>query len=68
MKAMSVGHMSALIYTSISVVVAGTFLVITLLGNYDWMTRLGGTAWVFMLCMIILMPLTTQWVKRRHFT
>ncbi|MBI4285381.1 MAG: hypothetical protein HY670_05730 [Chloroflexi bacterium] len=61
----SVGLISALIYTGISVVAAVLFLVATLGGEYTLVERLGGIAWVFILSMIILMPVVTPLVKRR---
>jgi len=56
---------SALIYTGISVILAGTFFVITLLGNYSWLTRIGGAFWIFLLSMIILMPVVMPMVKKK---
>ena len=45
---------------------AGSFLAATILtGDYDWVARLGGAGWVFLLSMIILMPTITPWIKRR---
>ena len=42
------------------------FLVVTLLtGDYDWVARLGGAAWVFMLAVIILLPTVMPWVRER---
>ncbi|MBI2848259.1 MAG: hypothetical protein HYX83_03700 [Chloroflexi bacterium] len=61
----SVGFISALIYTSISVVAAGAFLLATMPGQYTLVERIGGTAWVFMLSMIILMPVITPLVKKK---
>lgn len=65
MKIRSVGFVSALIYTGISVLAAGTFFVVTLAGNYNWLTVIGGAGWVFMLSMIILMPIVTPMIKRK---
>ncbi len=63
---MSVGRISAAIYTSASLLAAlGFFLVTLLTGDYSWVARLGGAAWVFGLSMIILMPTVTPWVRRR---
>lgn len=61
------GFISAFIsYTSLSVLVAMVFLVITTLtGDYTWVARGGGAAWVFGLSMIILMPIVTPLVKKR---
>ncbi len=61
----SVGFVSAVIYTSISLVAGGLFLLATLPGQYTLVERIGGTAWVFILSMIILMPLVTPLVKKR---
>lgn len=65
MKIDSVGFKSAVIYTGISVLASGLFFVVTLLGDYNWVTRIGGTGWVFLLFMIILMPIITPIVKKR---
>jgi hypothetical protein len=60
------GIVAAVIYTSAALLGAGSFLVATILsGDYDWVARLGGAGWVFLLSMIILMPTVTPWVKRR---
>ncbi len=61
----SVGFISAVIYTSISLVVAGLFLIATLPGQYTPVERIGGIVWVFILSMIILMPLVTPLVKKK---
>ena len=66
MKTGSVGFISALIYTSVSLAASGLFFAITLAGDYDWVTRIGGAAWVFLLSMIILMPVVTPLVKNRY--
>ena len=63
---MKPGIVSAVTYTSIGLLGAGSFLAATILsGDYDWVARLGGAGWVFLLSMIILMPTITPWVKRR---
>ena len=61
-----VGLISALLYTGVSTLGAGTFLAVTVFtGDYGWVARLGGSTWVFVLSMIILMPTVTPWLKRR---
>jgi len=66
MNTQSVGFRSALIYTSVSVLLSGTFFALTTLtGSYNWLTRIGGAVWIFLLSMIILMPVVTPIVKRR---
>jgi len=59
-------YVSALVYTAISLLGAVAFLAATTLrGDYNWVARLGGAGWVFLLLMIILMPTVTPWVKKR---
>lgn len=61
----NIGSLSAIIYTSISAIAAGLFLLGTWTGKYTLVERIGGAGWVFLLSMIILMPVVTQIVKRR---
>ncbi|OGO22661.1 MAG: hypothetical protein A2Z28_00050 [Chloroflexi bacterium RBG_16_51_9] len=61
----NIGTVGALIYTVISVLGAGLFLLGTLAGEYTLVERIGGTGWVFLLSMIILMPIVTPLVKRK---
>ena len=61
-----IGLISFLTYTPISLVVAGIFLAVTLNGEYSWVARLGGAAWIFILSMIISMPLITSYYKKRY--
>ena len=65
MKAGSLGLKSAAIYSGISFLAALIFFTITWLGNYNWLTRIGGAGWVFLLFMIILMPIVTPIVKKK---
>jgi len=63
---MKPGIVAAIIYTGTALLGAGSFLTATTLsGDYDWVARLGGAGWVFLLSMIILMPTITPWIKRR---
>lgn len=63
---MKPGIISAIVYTGIALAAAGSFLAATIVsGDYDWVARLGGAGWVFLLSMIILMPTITPWIKRR---
>jgi uncharacterized membrane protein YdjX (TVP38/TMEM64 family) len=66
MKTQRVGLTSALIYTPISLFVAGIFFGITVIGDYTWVARIGGSIWVFLLSMIISMPLITSTVKKNR--
>ena len=56
---------SAVIYTGISLLAAGLFIVATLGGKYTPVERFGGAAWVFLLCMIISMPIIIPLVRKR---
>jgi hypothetical protein len=57
--------LSAIIYTGISLAAAGFFIVGTLPGHYTAVERFGGAAWVFLLCMIILMPVVIPLVRKK---
>jgi hypothetical protein len=56
---------SAVIYTGISLLAAGLFIAGTLPGHYTAVERFGGAAWVFLLCMIILMPIVIPVVRKK---
>ena len=65
-EAKNAGLLSTVIYTTVSLSAALTFFLVTLLtGDYTWVARLGGSAWIFLLSMIILMPTVTPWVRKR---
>jgi hypothetical protein len=55
----NVGWLSAVVYTAGSLVAALLFFAAATIGDYNWVGRLGGAAWVFGLMMIILMPSVT---------
>ncbi len=61
----NVGLVSGVIYTGASMVTAGIFLLATLARTYTPVERIGGTLWVFILSMIILMPIVTPRVKKK---
>ncbi len=59
------GRLSAAIYATLSALVAGIFFAVTMLtGDYSWVARVGGSVWLFLLSMIILMPTVTPRVRR----
>ena len=62
---MSAGQLSAIIYTGLSLAAGLVFFLVTLAGDYSWVARIGGAIWVFALCMIILMPTITPWIRER---
>ena len=60
------GRLSAAIYATMSALAAGIFFAVTTLtGDYSWVARVGGSVWLFLLSMIVLMPTITPWVRRR---
>ena len=60
------GLLSAAIYTAVSLMVTGIFFAVTVLtGDYSWVARVGGSVWLFLLSMIILMPTVTPLVRKR---
>ena len=62
----NVGLISAVLYTTVYTLAAGAFLALTVLtGDYSWVARAGGSGWVFLLSMIILMPTVTPWLRKR---
>ncbi len=61
----NVNQVSAVVFTAISTVAAGVFFVVTLVGDYDWVARAGGTFWVFLLAMIITMPTVIPLMRAR---
>jgi hypothetical protein len=65
-SAQDAGRLSVAIYTTVATLAAGIFFAITVLtGDYSWVARVGGSAWVFLLSMIILMPTVTPWLRKR---
>jgi hypothetical protein len=51
----------------ISLAGALAFLAVTLLtGDYSWTARLGGSVWLFLLAMIILLPTVMPLLARRQ--
>ncbi|HUF54772.1 MAG TPA: hypothetical protein VMR52_13560 [Dehalococcoidia bacterium] len=56
---------SAALYTAGSLAAALVFFAATLAGDYDWVARPGGAAWIFALTMVILMPTVLGIVRER---
>jgi hypothetical protein len=61
----NIGLVSAVIYTSVSLIAAAAFAFAATLRGYGAVERLGGAFWVFLLSMIILMPVVIPFVKSR---
>ena len=63
---LNAGKQAMVAYTSVSLMAAVAFLLLSLVSGTDtWVARLGGAAWVFFLSMIILMPTLGRWVRKR---
>jgi hypothetical protein len=62
----NINVISAIIYTGISIIAAALFILTTFLTPHTDIERFGGAAWVFILCMIILMPVVIPLVKKRQ--
>ena len=59
------GRLSVAIYAMLSALAASIFFAVTTLtGDYSWVARVGGSVWLFMLSMSILMPTVTPRVRR----
>ncbi len=64
--AQDAGRLSAAINMTVSMLAAGIFFAVTTLtGDYSWVARVGGSVWLFLLSMIILMPTVTPWLRKR---
>lgn len=62
----AVARRSALIYLSISLGAALSFLLAaSLFGNYPVVARIGGTVWVGLLSLIVSMPVVIDRVKKK---
>ncbi len=44
----------------------GFFLITTLTGDYNGLTRYGGSVWVFLLALIIALPMVAPVMKRAY--
>lgn len=62
----SVSKRAAVIYTSISVVLAVIFYLFSGFIDNNPVSRWGGAIWVFILSMIITMPIVIPAVKKRY--
>lgn len=59
-------RISAAAYTLTSLIIALSFFALaSAMGKYAPTAIYGGTAWVFLLSMIVTMPTITPWVKNR---
>ncbi|KTB49308.1 hypothetical protein DEALK_02210 [Dehalogenimonas alkenigignens] len=56
---------AVIIYTGLSLLAVGMFLIATISGDFSAVASIGGAVWVFILAMIILMPAVTGAVKKK---
>ena len=61
----NVNTVSAVVYIASASLVAFAIFVAATAAGYDWVARIGGAGWVFMLAMIILMPIVPSLVRAR---
>lgn len=59
------GRVAATLYTGGSLLAALAFFGAATIGDYDWVARLGGAGWVFVISMIVLMTTVTPYVRER---
>ncbi|MHB1419492.1 MAG: hypothetical protein ACYCX4_07845 [Bacillota bacterium] len=63
-----IARVSFLAYTGLSLALVMIFLMATYLngGQYPVVARVGGSVWVFILSMIIMMPIVIPMIKKRY--
>jgi len=61
----NVNTVSAVVYIASASLVALAIFVAATAAGYDWVARIGGAGWVFLLAMIILMPIVPSLVRAR---
>lgn len=56
----------ALASVALSALAGFAFFIVTLVaGDYTWVARVGGAAWVFLLSAVILLPTLMPWLRER---
>ena len=61
----NVNTVSAVVYTALASLAALVLFVAATAVDYDWVARIGGAGWVFLLTMIILMPIVPSLLRAR---
>ena len=61
----NVNTVSAVVYTALASLAALVLFVAATAVDYDWVARIGGAGWVFLLTMIILMPIVPSLLRER---
>ncbi len=61
----NVNTVSAVVYTALASLAALLLFVAATAVDYNWVARIGGAGWVFLLTMIILMPIVPSLLRAR---
>ncbi len=59
---------SAVVYTAAAALVAAAVFALAVVADYGWVARIGGSGWVFMLSMVVLMPIVPSLLRDRALT
>ncbi len=61
----NINTVSAVVYTALASLAALVLFVSATAVDYNWVARIGGAGWVFLLTMIILMPIVPSLLRER---
>ena len=61
----NVNTVSAVVYTAIAALAAAVLFGVATAAGYDWVARIGGAGWIFLLMMVILMPTVPSLLRER---
>ncbi len=61
----NINTVSAVVYTACASLAAVVLFGVATAADYDWVARIGGAGWVFLLTMIILMPTVPSLLRAR---
>ena len=65
----NINTVSAVVYTACAALAGAALFAVATAAGYNWVARIGGAGWVFMLIMVILMPtvpsLLRGWVGQK---
>ena len=61
----NINTVSAVVYTACASLAAVVLFGVATAADYNWVARIGGAGWVFLLTMIILMPIVPSLLRAR---
>ncbi len=61
----NINTVSAVVYTACAALAAAVLFGVATAADYEWVARIGGAGWVFMLMMVILMPTVPSLLRGR---